>query len=426
MRPSTLAPSVSAGARRSQQPFTPRRAAFVASLVLIFMIPWEGAVEAPGIGTGARLMGFLAGGLWIVSVIARRGFRTPVPFHLVFFAFVAWNALSLYWSIDTARTLERIGTWVQLLILVLIIWDLYATRAALLAGLQAYVLGAHVAVGVAVANFRAGDFFYSNMERYTTGSTNPDGFGVVLALAIPVAWYLGAMKSPVISVRLGAFLNYSYIPMALLGIALSGTRTAVVAAIPGMLLGLALLSRLRRRVQISVLLLFTLALLAIAPVVSGLKSFNRLGTTGSAIAEGDFNGRRAIWSDGFASFADHPIVGVGANSYRSVSQIGKVAHNSFLSVLVELGAIGLILFTVSLWMALSRAWRLPTWPRAFWMTVLLVWGIGASTLTYEHKKVTWLLLSLLIVSYGLVRGESVTAEVVSRENRRVQPPPVSG
>ena len=40
-----------------------------------------------------------------------------------------------------------------MLLLVFILWDLYTTRSALLAGLQAYILGAYVAVGSAVNNY---------------------------------------------------------------------------------------------------------------------------------------------------------------------------------------------------------------------------------------------------------------------------------
>lgn len=394
--------------RRSHGPRNtgPRRLAFAASLALVFMIPWEGVVDAPGVGTGARLMGFLVGAIWIFSVLTSHRFRVPTTLHFVFYVFVGWNALSVFWTLDTGQTLTRIGTWLQLLIMVLIIWDLYTTGPAILAGLQAFVLGSYVAVGIAVSSFIAGDYYYSNLERYGAGDTNPDGFGVVLALGVPIAWYLATARSALVTRKIGAIVNYSYIPAAMLGIALSGTRTALIGLIPGMVFGLALLTRLRPRAQITVVLLFTTAVLALAPVVTDLPSFNRLGTTSSSISDADFNGRLEIWSDGISAFSDHPLVGVGANAYRSVSSIGKVAHNSFLSVLVELGAVGFALFAIIMGNAAIRAWTLPSWDRWFWLTNLLVWAIGAATLTLEHRKVTWLLLSLLVSTSALARRRS--------------------
>jgi hypothetical protein len=32
------------------------------------------------------------------------------------------------------------------------------------------------------------------------------------------------------------------------------------------------------------------------------------------------------------------------------------------------------------------------------MTVLLVWAIGASTLTWEHRKTTWLFLTFIVAA----------------------------
>jgi hypothetical protein len=43
-----------------------------------------------------------------------------------------------------------------------------------------------------------------------------------------------------------------------------------------------------------------------------------------------------------------------------------------------------------------------------WLTILLVWAIGAFSLTWEHRKPTWLFLSLVVVSADLSvrRGEA--------------------
>ena len=53
-------------------------------------------------------------------------------------------------------TLRNAVTYVQLLALSLIIWDLYVTRAKLRLGMQVYVLGAYVAVASTVWNYLQG------------------------------------------------------------------------------------------------------------------------------------------------------------------------------------------------------------------------------------------------------------------------------
>ena len=101
------------------------------------------------------------------------------------------------------------------------------------------------------------------------------------------------------------------------------------------------------------------------------------------------------------AFSEHPFFGVGTDQYRSVNTLDKVAHNTYLSVLVEEGLVGFVLFAAILWIVFRTAWRQPKWERRFWLTVLTVWAIGASTLTWEHRKTTWLFMTLIIAAGAL-------------------------
>lgn len=379
-----------------------RSLAFVLSLLFIFVIPWEGVVRLPGLGTAARLTGFGVAGFWILTVLVTGKVRKPAPFQLAVSLFVAWNALSIFWSANPTRTLSQLITWAQLLILIYILWDLYTTRTAILLGLQAFIFGEYVAVGSAIANFFSGNVYYTNYERFSPGETNPDGFGFMLALAIPVAWYLASAPDLPKYKRLLRLINYTYIPAAFLGLALSGTRTAMLASVVGMAFGLASLNRLRPITRLVIFAVLSTAILLLLPQVQDLTSFQRLGTTASSLATGDLNQRTQIWEDGLVAFAERPLVGVGGNMYRSINSLGKVAHNSFLSVLVELGIVGFTLFGTILTIAVWQAIQQPKWEASFWLTMLAVWCIGALSLTYEHRKATWLILSLIVASSSLV------------------------
>jgi O-antigen ligase len=390
-----------------------RSIALVFSLVFIFLVPWEGMVRLPW-GTFARFTGMAVGGFWLATVIVTGRLRKLGPFQLMVCLFVLWNVLSVFWSENPNRSFSHAKTWSQMLLLVLILWDLYTTRSALLAGLQAYILGAYVAVSSAVYNYFTGKVYYTNYQRFSPGETNPDGFGFVMALGIPVAWYLA---SSINTSGIGRFLrivNYVYIPAAMLGIALSGTRTALIASVVGMAFGLASLTRLRLIARVAIFLLLSVIILVLLPYVQTLESFQRLGTTGTELTSGDLNNRTNNWREGLNSFAQHPLLGVGSNMYRSINTLsnsneGKVSHNSYLSVLVELGLIGFVLFGIILAIVFVQAWRQPKWQSWFWLTVLTVWGIGAFTLTWEARKSTWLFLSFVVVGAALTnkREESV-------------------
>ena len=220
-----------------------RTITYILSLLLIFIIPVEGLLRIPGIGTIAKAVGLVVGVVWLATVIFTRRLRRPSGFQVLLILFVAWNALSILWSANPQRTANHVVTWVQLLALSLMFWDIYTTRPAIQGGLQAYVLGAYVAVGSALQNYLSGRAFYTNFERFASGDTNPDGFGFILALAIPIAWYLATSPNSTSGRGLWRFVNYAFIPVAFVGLALSGTRTALIASIVGMLFGLIMLTR---------------------------------------------------------------------------------------------------------------------------------------------------------------------------------------
>jgi len=396
-----------------------RRIALAFSLVFIFLIPWEGMVRLP-LGTFARFTGLALGAFWLATVVVTGRMRKLSPFQIMVCLFVLWNAFSVFWSENPNRSFAHAQTWGQMLLMVCILWDLYTTQSSLLAGLQAYILGAYVAVGSAVYNYFTGKVYYTNYQRFSPGETNPDGFGFIMALGIPLAWYLAGSINVSGLGRFLRFINYAYIPAALLGIALSGTRTALLASVVGMAFGLASLTRLRLAARIAVFLLLASIILFLLPYVQTLKSFERLGTTGTELTSGDLNNRTNNWSEGLASFVEHPLLGVGSNMYRSINTLqktaeGKVSHNSYLSVLVELGLIGFILFGIILTIAVVQAWRQPKWQSWFWLTVLAVWGLGAFTLTWEARKSTWLFLSFVIVSAAITnRQEEPVVNPVTR------------
>jgi O-antigen ligase len=88
--------------------------------------------------------------------------------------------------------------------------------------------------------------------------------------------------------------------------------------------------------------------------------------------------------------------------YRSVNTVGKVAHNSYLSVLVELGLIGFLLFTAILVLVARHTLGRSRWDSSFWLAILVTWSIAASTLTWEYRKPTWLFFGLLIASSAML------------------------
>lgn len=376
-----------------------RSIAFWLSLLMIFVIPWENMITTgSSVTTGAKLVGLVVAAFWVATVAVTGRFRKPHPFHIVVGLYLIWNAFTLFWTVDVGLTTSRLQTYFQLAAMVFILWDLYETSAKLLAGLQAYILGAYVAVGGTLYNY--GLDAGRNSLRFAAGGFNVNDLGIILALGIPVAWYLIVSVSSRERPYLLTLLNYAYLPAAVLAILLTASRAALLATVPGLLF---IIWSLRRLSVIQRMLVFSASVLALSVFqeIVPQPSILRLTTIASSDGFDALGGRLDIWSEGLAVFSEHPLVGVGSGAFRAATELGRSAHNFALSLLVELGIIGFGIFVFILVMAFYYARRQPKLRSQLWLTFLLVWMLGAATHNWEHRKQTWLFLSFVFVGAGL-------------------------
>ena len=372
-----------------------KQIAFLFSLALIFVIPWENSVQISGIGTISRLVGLITAAVWFLAVVIEGRLRRPSVFLAITTTFVGWSALSVFWSVDPTLTVKTVKTLFQLLIFTFVIWDLYPTANSIRAGMQAYVLGAWVAITSILLNFLTGTT--AHYSRYSVQGFNADDAGLILAIGMPIAWGLGVRQTRMRRNSALKFLNFAYFPLAFLGIALTGTRMALIATLPAILFAIFSLTRLSPRRRLTVGVLAVAGVLSIAPLVPQT-SIERFLTTGSEIATGSLSGRGYIWKMGVQTFTQHPLLGVGAGAFRPAVGIDHVAHNTFLSILTELGILGIALFLGIVGVAVAHSFKHPPAGVRFWLTILMIWGLGALTLTLEVRKVTWLVLPFAAVS----------------------------
>jgi O-antigen ligase len=379
-----------------------RDIAFWLSLALVFTIPWENVIFLESLGTVSRAVGLIVAAFWVATVVVTGKVRKPRPFHIAIYLFVLWNIISVFWSLDIEQTMYRVRTYAQLVGLILIIWDLYATPKALQSALQAYVLGAYVAVGSTVFNYVTAP--EATSIRFAATGFNPNDLGLILALGMPAAWHL-ATGSDLNSIgRVLRPVNFAYIPAALLAILLTASRGSLLATVPALVFIGGSLPRLSLPVRSLAIVALTAALFAVQPLVPQA-SIQRLMSTSASISQGGLGGRMDIWRQGLAISTEHPLLGVGGGAFREAMDRypqGTVAHNVFLSVFVELGIVGLGLFAVVLVLVVAEAMQQPRQQAWLWLATLMVWTIGAFVHTWEHKKPTWLFLDLVVVGAGLV------------------------
>jgi O-antigen ligase len=106
----------------------------------------------------------------------------------------------------------------------------------------------------------------------------------------------------------------------------------------------------------------------------------------------------------------HPILGVGSGAYPKavepwlgvpkVAGFQYVAHNTFLSVLVECGLVGFAIFALLLATLLLYIWTMQSLERFLWLVVSASWAVGVLTLTWEHYKPTWLIMAMITTGWA--------------------------
>jgi O-antigen ligase len=125
------------------------------------------------------------------------------------------------------------------------------------------------------------------------------------------------------------------------------------------------------------------------------------------VAEGDLNGRMAIWRAGLDVFARTPIAGVGQGGFgKAVSgalHAEVTAHSTLLPIAAELGLVGLVLFMGAFASALRGQARAASDERALAFGLVATWLVGSATLYWELRKTTWFVL-LVAAALGALRG----------------------
>jgi len=378
------------------------RAAWLLLVIFVFTIPWEKSVWVPFVGSVAHLAGLAAFAAGVLAAIQRRELRRPNATLLLAAAFVLWSVLTWFWSLDRAATGGRALTFAELLAMLWLIWDLCRGPARQLQLISAYVCGS-----VAASSIAFWRYFHHHQTyylRYAAAGFDPNDFGLVLAIAVPLALYL--------ALRDRAWTRWCWlasVPIVIAAVVLTASRTATIATCAALLFALWTWPRADWVYRISTAIFaaaLALSLVRFAPAPQR----QRLATIGNEISTGTLHDRTRIWKAGLRVFRHYPIQGVGSGAYPKAVEpwLGKptvkgfqyVAHNTFLSVLVETGIIGFAICGLLFATLAFFVWSMPPPQRALWTVVAAVWAVGVFTLTWEHYKPTWLIMALIATDWA--------------------------
>ncbi|MGB2900717.1 MAG: O-antigen ligase family protein [Candidatus Acidiferrum sp.] len=393
--------------------------AFASLWLLVFAMPWEDAITISDFGTSVRLIGMVTVGLGVLAVIERGKVRRPAPGHIVMALFVLLAALSYLWSLYPEGTLVQAFSYIQLFAMVWLIWELAPRVREQMRLMQAYVLGTFVSGIDTLYSFLSHQ--ESVYQRYAGARLDANDLGLIMALSIPMSYYL--------LIENQGWMAWIYrVQLILAGttILLTASRGATLATLVALAIVPLTQARLTGRQRIAVLLTVSLLVYGALLFVPS-SSWERLSTLPSEFTQGTLTGRTIIWKAGWEIFRVHPFLGIGANAFRPiVSRVlaepirlderdpAPPAHNTFLSVLVEQGVIGFVLFCALLGVLALSLRAMPRFQQRLWIVSLAVWVVGVSSLTWEMRKPTWFFFGLLMAQCGSMAEKQGPAQSYAR------------
>ena len=301
-----------------------------------------------------KLAGLLLALSWIATLAARRDSKADflsahpvVTFVLV--AFLGWIAISQLWAEDSAETLSALWRLSLNAILFLIIFTAVRTRAQAMGVIGAFVAGASIQAvyGLLFVTPEGTE----SAARLASSIANPNELAAALVAALALAIGLAAARRDSPPWRVRALMAAA---LCTGGVFLTGSRAGLVALGVALVAFMVIGGRSRGRFMF----------VAIAVVALGIGYYGYVASPEArerVATVGDGTGRLDLWAVAWRIVEDKPLVGVGGGNFEVTSAhyllepgaierdefiIGqpKVAHNTYLEILAELGVVGLFLF----------------------------------------------------------------------------------
>jgi O-antigen ligase len=370
-----------------------------------------------------KVAGFLLMVSWLAHISTRRdkseSFVAEHPqFTFILVLFLTWALLSASWAEDPGRAIDTTSRYFQNMILFLIVYTAIRERKHAIWLAWAWLLGATIATVPAMLNPPTYEDDLTVRISGTIG--DPNELAALLVAGMAFAGIL-AVTTKEAALRVAAG---SAVVLFLAGIIYTVSRGGLLALFIALIAACLLAGRWRgRTLVVTALGLMTMVIYFAS--FAGLDARDRVTTV-----EGG-SGRTDIWKVGWRMVEDKPITGIGSGNFpissihyllqpgvlerdEFIIDTPKVAHNTYLHILAELGVVGFALFMTIIGFAMSCALKAARWFGragdhhmelfARGAIVALVGILAADFFISEQfGKQLWLLLGLGPALYGVAR-----------------------
>jgi O-antigen ligase len=299
-----------------------------------------------------KLLGILLILSWLatVSVSARPREKLMQNTGLIYLLvlFVAWAGLSAIWAKDSGLVFASVARYAPNAMLFPIVYTAAGNRKKAIWIVGAFVVGTLIAAAYGLVV--PGEAEAEGRLSGSFGNANETAAALAVGVALAGGLVFGLREKPWL--RFWAVLS---VPFLVLALFLTVSRGGIVALGAVFIAAVLLAGPRRRGPLLAATVVAILAAVFYFGVVAGQDAKTHL------LKSNGGTGRTDIWKVGWRMVEANPVVGVGAGNFQSSSvhyllapgQIThsdfiidepKVAHNTYLEVLAELGIVGLVLF----------------------------------------------------------------------------------
>lgn len=383
-----------------------------AGVALLASVALFEAVSLGPLVSFAKVTGALLVVSWLALLTVRpertRELTAEHPaFTYALVAFVGWVAVSSAWAEDSAATYGSVFRYGLNAMLFLIVFSCVRTEQHVKWVLAGFVVGsaAGAAYGLIIEAPVPG-------ERLAGSGTNANETAALLVAAAALAAALSVTLRNRPALALAAALA---VPACAYGVLLTLSRGGLVALVAALVAAIVVAGRWRGAVM-------TLVIVAALGTVVYFGTFASPDATARVTSVEGGTGRVDIWKVAWRMVEAEPLRGIGSGNFPQASvhyllepgavdrsdfivDNPKVAHNTYLEVLAELGIVGLALFLAIVGFALicnlkaigvfKRAANLEMEAVSRALFVAVVGLLAAAFFgSRQYQSQLWLLLSL--------------------------------
>ena len=325
------------------------RPVYVALGIFAFLVPFD-SITVVGQGASGTSISWYIGAaaapiLLLIGLAAGR-LRSPSSASRLWILFLAWSAITTFWAIEPNDSLLRLPTALAFLIFYFVSASFRIKKKEFEAIVAMTILGGVAAAGLILYQFHQG-IFYEGSGQTLRGSlswgdreTNPN---TIVASLLPATSFC---ISWLFRVRgwLGRVFVAALITATVSAIMVTMSRGGLVALF-------AVIAVYCYRSGVNWRLIAIIVVLAVSLSFMPSLFFMRLE---EAYSTGG-SGRLYIWAAGLVALRHYGLIGAGLNNFQAAYTqyagyashfmgFGRDPHNVFLSIAVESGILGIVLF----------------------------------------------------------------------------------